>query len=67
MDIIKSGFSTHDLSPSMFIEYLESQTEADIYLLGVQPQNIEIGDEMSENVSTAIEVLSKEIEGALIV
>ena len=45
-DILKSGFTTHDISPRMFIEYLESQTGAKIFLLGVQPQNISLGDEL---------------------
>lgn len=62
-DILKSGFTTHDISPRMFIEYLESQTKARIFLLGIQPQNISLGDEMSDNVKKAlaeIESLIKE-------
>ena len=27
-DIVRSGFTTHDLSPVMFIEYLEKETDA---------------------------------------
>lgn len=63
-DILKSGFTTHDISPRMFIKYLESQTKADIYLLGIQPQNISLGGEMSETVKKTldkIEILIKEI------
>jgi hydrogenase 3 maturation protease len=53
-DILQTGFTTHDLSPELFIQYLESQTTADIYLLGVQPQTVVLGAEMSEAVSQTL-------------
>ena len=61
-DILKSGFTTHDISPRMFIEYLESQTRARIFLLGVQPQNISLGDEMSDSVKMALEEIESLIK-----
>lgn len=64
-DIVKSGFTTHDISPSMFIEYLESQTKADIYLLGIQPENLTMGEEMSDSILAALEEVSKKIEEVL--
>jgi hydrogenase 3 maturation protease len=60
-EIIKSGFTTHDMSPSLFIEYLESQTQADIYLLGVQPQTLAMGAEMSEPVKRALDKLTADL------
>ena len=54
-DILRSGFTTHDLSPDMLIEYLESETSADIYMLAVQPENVSFGDGMSESVSRTLE------------
>ncbi|MBU1862475.1 MAG: hydrogenase 3 maturation endopeptidase HyCI [Candidatus Omnitrophica bacterium] len=66
-DIVKSGFTTHDISPAMVIEYLECQTHADIYLLGIQPQNLSLGDEISEPVKktlTHVEQLLKEVLNA---
>ena len=56
--ILKSGFSTHDVSPHMFIDYLESKTSADIYMLGVQPENLSTGLEMSASVKAALEEIS---------
>lgn len=53
-DIIKSGFSTHDISPNMFIEYLQNRTHADIYMLGLQPKNVSFGEEMSSSVKSAL-------------
>jgi len=64
-DILKTGFTTHDLSPNMLIQYLESQTAAAIYLLGVQPQTTEFGAEMSESVAKALDNLVVKIKEAL--
>ena len=61
-DILKSGFTTHDLSPRMFMDYLEKRTKAKIYMLGVQPEKISLGDEMSEPVKRALEKIAKEIQ-----
>jgi len=58
-DILNSGFSTHDLSPKMFIEYLEKTTKANIYLLGVQPASVAFGEELSAEVETTLKRLEK--------
>lgn len=58
-DIVKSGFTTHDISPHMFIEYLEKETNANIYMLGVQPENVNFGEEMSEEVEKTLEEIAK--------
>ena len=63
-DIAKCGFSTHDMSPNMFIEYLENQTNAQIHLIGVQPHSIAFGDEMSEPVTNAMNELVRLIKQA---
>jgi len=62
--ITKSGLSTHDLSANMFIEYLESQTKAAIYMLAVQPQSVNFGEEMSESVKKTMKELVKLIKEA---
>jgi hydrogenase 3 maturation protease len=64
-EILKTGFTTHDLSPSLFIEYLESQTPAAIYLLGVQPETVELGAEMSSAVMQTLEKLVSILKEAL--
>ena len=57
-EIAKSGLSTHDISPNMFIEYLESRTCADIYMLGVQPKDISFGREMSAEIKNTLEEIA---------
>jgi len=63
-DILKSGFTTHDISPRMFIEYLEGRTGAKIFLLGIQPQNISLGDGLSDSVKGALEEIEDLIKNA---
>jgi len=58
-EILKSGFTTHDMSPAMFIEYLTGRTKADIYMLGVQPETISLGDEMSDAVKKTLDCVTK--------
>ena len=64
-EILKTGFTTHDLSPDLMIEYLEGRTRADIYLLGVQPQTLAMGAEMSEPVKKSLDKLAATLELAL--
>ena len=60
--IVTSGFTTHDLSPRMFIDFLAQETKAAIYLLGVQPKNIDFGSEMSDEIVEALRVISNLIK-----
>jgi hydrogenase 3 maturation protease len=64
-DLLKTGFTTHDLSPNMLIQYLESQTAAEIYLLGVQPKTVDFGTEMSESVARTLDKMAVMIKEAL--
>ncbi|MBN1405230.1 MAG: hydrogenase 3 maturation endopeptidase HyCI [Candidatus Omnitrophica bacterium] len=57
-DILRNGMTTHNISPAMLIEYLEKRTKADIYLMGVQPQNIFFGEELSARLSNTLRELS---------
>lgn len=58
-DILRSGFTTHDISPVMLIEYLEKETGADIYMLGVQPQHVLFGEELSPRVKRTLDEISR--------
>jgi hydrogenase 3 maturation protease len=61
-DILRCGFTTHDQSPNMFIDYLEKETGADIYMLAVQPNDVSFGEEMSGSVKEAIEKIAGQIK-----
>ena len=64
-EILQSGLSTHDMSPKLFIEYLEEQSAAKIYMLGVQPKNLAFGDEISDNVRRSLDEIEKLIVEAV--
>ena len=63
-EILNCGLTTHDISPKMFIEYLENETSADIYILGVQPKSLSFGEEMSDSVKKTVEELTELIKDA---
>lgn len=66
-ELLKSGFTTHDLSPVMFIEFLEGGCDSEIYMLGVQPERVGFGEEVTESVKEAlneIENLIMEVQNA---
>ena len=63
-DVVKSGFTTHDVSSRMFIEFLQKQTQARIFLLGVQPTQVAFGADMSASVATALAEVARLIQEA---
>ena len=64
-DIAKCGFTTHDISPNMFIEYLEKETGANIIFLGVQPASLKMGEGLSEPVKQALNEIEKALKREL--
>lgn len=60
-EILKSGFTTHDMSPTLFMDYVGSQTKANIYMLGVEPENISLGSEMSDKIKNVLHETSEMI------
>ena len=60
-EIVRMGFSTHDISPNMLLDYLQDETGADIYMLGVQPESIRMGMELSDSVRQTLTKLEEEL------
>jgi hydrogenase 3 maturation protease len=54
-EILKCGLTTHDMSSRMLIDFLQGQTLASIFMLAVQPQNISLGEPMSECLLKTLE------------
>ena len=61
-DLKEEGFSTHNASLKLTIDYLKKETGADILLLGIQPKNIGFGQRISPEVKRAIDKTVKEIK-----
>ncbi len=55
--------STHTLPLTLLVEMLSLSTSATVELLGVQPQGIEFGNDLSEPVRSALPALLRFIRG----
>jgi hydrogenase 3 maturation protease len=67
-EILRSGLTTHDQSPRMFLEQLRLRIgeEVAVCMLGVQPASLELGEDMSAEVAAALRevvALFEEIRG----
>jgi hydrogenase 3 maturation protease len=60
-----AGLSTHDVSPGMFLDFLVEESKCDIFLLGIQPEQLELGSEISETVQETLRILEEELIVAL--
>jgi len=61
-NITNESLSTHRISLSMVKDYLEKETCADIFLLGIQPETIKLGKGISEPVRKSLEKIVDMIE-----
>jgi len=52
-------FSTHTLSPRLFIDMIRGQIQVDVYLVGIQPAQMQMGEAVSVQVSEAIQKLTQ--------
>ena len=50
--------STHTLSPRLFVDIICRSVRVDVYFVGIQPAQTQLGESISAAVSTAIEQLS---------
>jgi hydrogenase 3 maturation protease len=64
-EIEHGGLSTHDVSPSLFLNLLVEEIKCNVFLLGVQPERIELGTGISKTVLGTLDVLEEEIIKAL--
>ncbi|MCD5425212.1 MAG: hydrogenase maturation peptidase HycI [Methanosarcinaceae archaeon] len=60
------GISTHQLPLNMFTDYLEKETGADIFLIGVEPKTTGFSMNISEKVKFSADLLIKDLTNLLI-
>lgn len=53
------GFSTHSSSLKLVIDYLSRRLQAEILLLGIQPENLEMGAGLSKRVKEALKSIAE--------
>ena len=61
-NIKDESLSTHNVSLKLVAKYLQKETSADIFLLGIQPQNTEFGKEISDPVRGGLERIVRILE-----
>ena len=64
-EISQYNLSTHAMPLSFLIRYLEHSTEADILLIGIQPQETEMVEAVTDDVKRSIEYLIKLLQRLL--
>src|SRR4030042_5678927 len=52
-------FSTHTLSPRLFVEMVAQSIEVGVYFIGIQPAQIQLGDSTSPQVCQAAQQLTQ--------
>ena len=58
-DILKVGFSTHDSSPKVFMDFLKETTGARIVMIAAQPKTLEFGENPSREVKESMDKLEE--------
>ena len=61
-DIKDESLSTHKVSLNLVAKYLQKETSADVFLLGIQPETTEFGREISRPVREGLEKVVKMLE-----
>lgn len=54
-----AAISTHTLSPRIFIDIVRQNTSAEVYLIGIQPAQTQLGQSLSPQVRQAVQRLSQ--------
>lgn len=59
-DFANIGISTHSMSLSFFVKYLEKDTDFKIIFIGIEPESMDYSEELTENVErTAYEFIDR--------
>ena len=61
-DIRNESLSTHNVSLNLVAKYLQKETSADVFLLGIQPETTELGREISQPVREGLEKVVRMLE-----
>ena len=57
-EVASSAFSTHALSPRLFIDLLRAEMDIDIHLIGIQPAQTGFGEPVCPQVQESLDALS---------
>ncbi len=57
--IKNESFSTHNISLKLTLKYVKERTNADIFILGIQPKSLGMNNKLSEPVKQAIKQIEE--------
>jgi hydrogenase 3 maturation protease len=61
-DLKRFTLSTHCLSPHLFVQAVTSQIDAEVFFIGIQPADLQLGLGLSKQVAEAVAALADEIQ-----
>ena len=62
-DFAEIGISTHSMSLSFFVRYLEKDTEINIIFVGIEPETMDWGDRPTDKVEKAADEFIENLKG----
>ncbi len=64
-DIQQFTLSTHCLSPHLFVGAVTSEIDTEVFFIGIQPANLQLGQDLSKQVADAVNALADMLRTAL--
>ncbi|MFH1371382.1 MAG: hydrogenase 3 maturation endopeptidase HyCI [Planctomycetota bacterium] len=61
-DIQQFTLSTHCLSPHMFVQAITSEIDTEVFFVGIQPADVQMGRDLSKKVADAVAALANEMK-----
>lgn len=65
-DFADIGISTHSMSLSFFVRYLEKDTEIKIIFVGIEPETMDWGDKPTDKVEKAADEFIENLKGIIL-
>lgn len=65
-DFANIGISTHSMSLSFFVRYLEKGTDFEIIFVGIEPESMDYDDKPTEKVEDAANEFVKTLKGIIV-
>ena len=63
-NLCETGLTTHSASLGTLMDFLHCRTRAQVHVIAVQPENLELGAELSPAVRQTVEVLASLLEAS---
>ena len=57
-ELSSAAFSTHTLSPRLFVDVISQSFPLDVYFIGIQPKDMTLGEGLSKEVEEAAKIVA---------